>query len=166
MRDRLERARLVLTPHCQPEGGSQGVGVLDPLFFGPASGSVTVATPALRLRTACPVGHHVRVRWNVDPASRSTRQMVNVETLGSPSGAARRTRRRVASDQVAVPSLTGGGVRAASRRMRSRADASYVAFDPPPCRGSRTATPTRLNRATRWDTASPLLRPAARAAPW
>ena len=86
--------------------------------------AVTVATPALRLRTADPVGHQVRVRWNVYPAPWRTCQMVNVETAGNPSGAARRTRRRIASDHVAVPSASGVGVRAASRRMRSWADAS------------------------------------------
>src|SRR5205085_8729003 len=96
-----------------------GVRVLDQLFFAVASGSVTAATPALRLRTADPVGHHVRVRWNVYPAPRRTCQMVNVETLGNPSGAARSTRRRIVSDQVAVPSASGVGVRATSRRIRS-----------------------------------------------
>ncbi len=91
--------------------------------------------------------------------------MVKVETRGSPSGAARNARRRTVSDQVAVPSRCGVGVRAASRRMRSRAGAPYVGGWPPPCRGVTAASPSRLNRATRWDTASPLLRPTDRAAP-
>jgi hypothetical protein len=58
--------------------------------------------------------------------------MVNVETFGSPPGAARSTRRRMVSDQVAVPSASGVGVRAASRRIRSRAAASEVGVCPPP----------------------------------
>src|SRR5262249_61209682 len=107
VRDRLERAGFVLAPHRQPQRRGGGVRVLDQLFFATASGSVTVTTPALRRRTADPVGHQVRVRWNEYPALRSTCQMVNVETLGSPSGAARRTRRRIISDQAAVPSVSG-----------------------------------------------------------
>lgn len=58
------------------------------------------------------------------PAPCSTCRMVNVETLGNPSGAARSTRRRVVRDQVPVPSASGVGVRAASRRIRARAAAS------------------------------------------
>jgi hypothetical protein len=50
--------------------------------------------------------------------------MVNVEMAGNPSGAARRSRRRMVRDQVAVPSASGVGVRAASRGMRSRAGVS------------------------------------------
>jgi hypothetical protein len=47
--------------------------------------------------------------------------MVKVETAGSPSGAERRARRRVASDYMAMPSASGVGVRVASRKIRSRA---------------------------------------------
>jgi hypothetical protein len=50
--------------------------------------------------------------------------MVNVETFGNPSGAPRRTRRGIVSDQVAVPSVSGVGVRATSRGIRSRAAVS------------------------------------------
>ena len=46
--------------------------------------------------------------------------MVNVETLGKPSAAPRRARRNKVSDQVAVPSAAGVGVREASRKIRSR----------------------------------------------
>ena len=83
--------------------------------------------------------------------------MVNDDTFGNPSGAARRTRRRVASDQVAVPSACGMGVRAASRRMRSRTGVSSVVGWPPPCRGSSAANPSRLNRATRFGDGVPAL---------
>src|SRR5207237_7770777 len=121
---RLERPGLVGTPDLQSRPGCQPVGVLDQLFFAPVSGSVTVTTPALRRRRGCPVGHQVRVLWNEYPAARTTCQMVEVETWGRPSGAARRTRRRIASDQVAVPSRSGVGVRAASRRLRPRPSAA------------------------------------------
>src|SRR5262249_30018058 len=116
LRDRLERAGLVLAPHRQSQRRGGGVRVPHQLLLAAASGSVTAATPDLRRRVADPVGHPVRVRWNVYPAARSTCQMVNVETLGSPSGAARRTRRRIVSDHVAVPSAAAVGGRATSRR--------------------------------------------------
>jgi hypothetical protein len=54
--------------------------------------------------------------------------MVNVDTFGNPSGAARSTRRRMASDQVAVPSAAGVGVRAASCKRRSRCGSSGMPF--------------------------------------
>ena len=63
----------------------------------------------MRLRTAVPVGHHVRVCWYELPAARSTRRMVVVPTAGKP---ARRSARRSAdSDQVAAPSALRSGAR-------------------------------------------------------
>ena len=47
----------------RPIASPEAVGVLDQLFLGSASGSVTTAAPALRRRRAVPVGHQVRVRW-------------------------------------------------------------------------------------------------------
>jgi len=61
----LERARLIAASHGKPQRCGQRVGLLDQLFLGRASGSVTTTAPALRLRTAWPVGHHERVRWKV-----------------------------------------------------------------------------------------------------
>lgn len=52
--------------------------------------------------------------------------MVNVQTFGSPSGAARKTRRRIVSHHAVVLSASGIGVRSASRRIRSRAAVSQV----------------------------------------
>ena len=58
--------------------------------------------PALRLRCAVPVGHHVRVRWYELPASCSTRRIVLVPICGNL--ALRKLRCNVLSDHVAVPS--------------------------------------------------------------
>ena len=63
VRDRLVGPGLVGAPDRQPHRLAGAVGVLDQLFFGSASGSVTTAGPALRRRRALPVGHQVRVRW-------------------------------------------------------------------------------------------------------
>ena len=59
----LERAGLVAAPDGQAQRRPQRVGVLDQLFLAWASGSVTTAAPALRLRSARPVGHQERLRW-------------------------------------------------------------------------------------------------------
>ena len=59
--DRLERPGLVGAPDRQAHRLAEPVGVLDQLFLGSASGSVTTAAPALRRRRAVPVGHQVRV---------------------------------------------------------------------------------------------------------
>ena len=61
----------------------------------------------------------MRERWKLAPESRKTRRIVAVETLGRPSGAARSVFRRFESDQVAVPSALGVGVRAASAAIRA-----------------------------------------------
>ena len=60
LRHRLERARFILAPDFQAELRAQRVGVLDQLFLGSVSGSVTGTMPALRLRSTVPVWHHVR----------------------------------------------------------------------------------------------------------
>ena len=60
--DRLVGAGLVLAPDGQAQRFALGVGALNQGFLGVASGSVTVATPALRFRWAVPVGHQLRVR--------------------------------------------------------------------------------------------------------
>ena len=63
MGHRLERPGLVGAPdrqaHRLPQRGRRPRST----FFGPASGSVTTAAPALRRRRAVPVGHQVRVSW-------------------------------------------------------------------------------------------------------
>lgn len=58
--------------------------------------------------------------------------MVNVETVGRPSGAVRKAFFKRLSDQVAVPSRAGVGGRRTSRRMRAWAAAVYVGWRPPP----------------------------------
>jgi hypothetical protein len=61
---------------------------------------MTRTGPSVRVRSAVPVGHHVRVRWYALPASWSTRRIVVAPTCGNPS---RRSRRcSVERDQVAV----------------------------------------------------------------
>jgi len=100
-------------------------------LFTSVCGSTTVTTPALRLRCAVPVGHHVRVRWCELPASCSTRRMVLVPTCGK--SAVRRLRCKVLSDQVAGPVGTpiglslGSGHNASARTRRIRR--------PPPATG-------------------------------
>ena len=103
LRDRLVRAGLILTPHGKPYAFSDVVGEFDEPLFSSVWGSMTVTTPALRLRCAVPVGHQVRVRWYELPASCSTRRMVLVPTVGKLSR--RRVRCKVLRDHVAVPSV-------------------------------------------------------------
>jgi hypothetical protein len=50
--------------------------LLDQPFFASLPTSWTVTGPRLRLRTAVPVGHHVRLCCQLQPASLSTHQMV------------------------------------------------------------------------------------------
>ena len=63
IRDRLERPGLVGAPDRQLGRLAGTLGVLDPLFFDSASGSMTSAGPLFRWRIAEPVGHQVRVHW-------------------------------------------------------------------------------------------------------
>src|SRR3954449_11735698 len=55
MRHGLERPGLVLAPDREPKLGAQRVGLLDQPLFTAASGSLTRATPCLRLRLTTPV---------------------------------------------------------------------------------------------------------------
>ena len=68
------------------------------------------------------------------------------------------------SDQVAVPSTFRSGARCAVATIRARAAASYVGRRPRPAAISSAASPTPLNRRTRYVTACGLRYPAARAA--
>jgi hypothetical protein len=72
----LIRSGFVLGPQRQPQLRRLSVGILDQLFFAPASGSITVTTLPLRLRSTSPVGHHERVRPKRQPAARRTSRMV------------------------------------------------------------------------------------------
>src|ERR671916_1035551 len=90
MRHGLKRPGLVLAPDRQPKLGAQRVGLLDQLFFAAASGSLTRTTPCLRWRITTPVSHQVRLLCQLNPASCSVRQIVNVLTWGSPSSAWRK----------------------------------------------------------------------------
>jgi len=60
LRHCLERTSFVFAPDFQAELLAQRVGVLDQLFLGSASASVTGTIPAFRLRRTVPVGHQVR----------------------------------------------------------------------------------------------------------
>src|SRR5215203_1599307 len=120
---RLERAGLVLTPDREPKLRAQRVGLLDQLFLAAASGSLTRTTPCLRLRITTPVSHQVRLFCQLRPASCRVRQIVNVLTFGSPSGALRKAFCSRLNDQVAVPSGARCGVRAHSATMRCCASA-------------------------------------------
>ena len=55
-----------------PRLRSQRVGLFNQLFFASVSGSLTVTTPLLRFRRACPVSHQLRVRPHWSPASCNT----------------------------------------------------------------------------------------------
>src|SRR5690348_3603445 len=123
MRHGLKGAGLVLTPDRQPKLGAERVGLLDQLLFAAASGSLTRTTPCLRWRIATPVWHQVRLFCQLTPASCRVRQIVNVLTFGSPSGALRKAFCSRLKDQVAVPSWSRWGVRAHSARMRCCASA-------------------------------------------
>src|SRR5947208_1651110 len=90
MRHGLKRPRLVLAPDRDPKLRAQRVGLLDQLFLARASGSLTRTTPCLRRRVATPVWHQVRLFCQLNPASCRVRQIVNVLTWGSPSGAWRK----------------------------------------------------------------------------
>jgi len=139
LRNGLVRTCLILTPHGNPDGLGYSVGEFDEPLFTSVCGSTTVTTPALRLRCAVPVGHHVRVRWYELPASCSTRRMVLVPTLGkSPR---RKVRCKVLSDHVAVPSARQLGVRWAIATIRARALATYVGFRPRPVAMRSAARP-------------------------
>ena len=72
----LERARLILARQGDPARLRLAVGLLNQPLLASASGSWTVTRPPLRLRTAVPVGHQVRVRCQVQPDSLNTHQMV------------------------------------------------------------------------------------------
>ena len=98
--DRLVRAGFVHAPHGQTHAFPLGVGLLDQPFFALASGSWTLTSPRLRLRTTSPVWHQVRSRCQLIPASCSTAQIVYVLMLARPSGARRKARCKVFNDQV------------------------------------------------------------------
>src|SRR3989440_3794457 len=130
LRDGLVRAGLILTPHGNPYAFSDVVGEFDEPLFTSVCGSMTVTTPALRLRCAVPVGHQVRVRWYELPASCSTRRMVLVPSVGKLPR--RKVRCKVLSDHVAVPSVRRLGERCAVATICARAAAAYVGRRPRP----------------------------------
>src|SRR5215218_7666286 len=123
MRHSLKGPGLVLAPDRQPKLRAQRVGLLDQPLFTAASGSTTVTVPCLRRRVTTPVWHQVRLFCQLKPASCSVRQIVNVLTWGSPSGAWRKALCSRLNDHVAVPSCSRWGVRAHSARMRCCASA-------------------------------------------
>src|SRR3954470_5751881 len=104
MRHGLKRPGLVLAPDREPKLRAQRVGPLDQPLFTAASGSLTRTTPCLRWRIATPVSHQVRLFCQLRPLACSVRQIVNVLTRGSPSGAWRKAFCSRLKDQVAVPS--------------------------------------------------------------
>src|SRR3954449_5600161 len=118
MRHGLKRPRLVLTPDREPKLGAERIGLLDQPLFTIVSGSTRVTVPCLRRRVTTPVRHQVRLFCQLSPAACSVRQIVNVLTWGSPSGALRKALCSRLKDQVAVPSCSRCGVRAHSARMR------------------------------------------------
>lgn len=77
VRHRLERAGLVFAPDRQAKSGAERVGPLDQPLFAAASGSETATTPSrLRLRTATPVSHQVRLFCQPKPAPCRARPIV------------------------------------------------------------------------------------------
>ena len=119
LRNRLIRAGLVLAPERDAQRFRYAVGQVDEPLFLSVCGSITVTTPAFRLRCAVPVGHQVRVRWYELPAACSTRRIVLVPTHGNP--ARRSARCNVLSDQVAVPSVRRLGSHCAVTTICARA---------------------------------------------
>src|SRR3954452_15096368 len=100
MRHGLKRPRLVLTPDREPKLRPQRVGLLDQLFLAKASGSRTRTTPCLRWRITTPVSHQVRLFCQLRPPACKVRQIGNVLTRGSPSGAWRKAFCSRLKDQV------------------------------------------------------------------
>src|SRR3954469_17403779 len=92
MRHGLKGAGLVRAPDRQTKLGAERVGLLDQLFLAIASGSRTRTTPCLRFRITTPVSHQVRLFCQLRPPACKVRQIVNVLTRGSPSGAWRKAR--------------------------------------------------------------------------
>ena len=83
-------------------------------FFASVSGSLTVTTPLLRFRRACPVSPHLRVRPHWSPASCNTVQIVKVLRRPKRWGSLlRKARCSNCKDHVAVPSCAGRGFRRA-----------------------------------------------------
>jgi hypothetical protein len=72
----LERAGFVRTPEIQADACCRRVGLLNQLFLGAVSGSLTVSGPSLRMRSAVPVRHQVCSRCQVEMASCNTHQIV------------------------------------------------------------------------------------------
>src|SRR5712692_2749219 len=162
--NRLVGTTFVLGPDRQSESFPYFVCLLDEPLFWSASGSTTVTTPSLRLRTATPVSHQVRLSCQVKPASCSTCTTVNPLTSGSPSGAWRSARLSNSTDQVAVPSLSRSGGRRNSRTIRSRSPGPYLRRRPARGWSSSAARPWRLKRRTRAATESPTCHPTCQAA--
>src|SRR5829696_6238023 len=86
----LKRPGLVLAPDRQPKLSVQRIGLLDQPLFAAVSGSTRVTVPCSRRRVTTPVWHHVRLFCQLRPASCRVRQIVNMLTWGSPSGALRK----------------------------------------------------------------------------
>ena len=137
--DGLVRTGLILTPHGDTYGFGHSIGQFDEPLFTSVCGSTTVTTPALRFRSAVPVGHQVRVRWDELPASCSTRRMVLVPTVGK--FARRSVRCNVLSDHVAVPSERRLGDRWAVATILARALAAYLGLRPRPAAIASAANP-------------------------
>src|SRR5262249_27759170 len=72
----LIRPGFIIRPDRQPQLLTNGIGVLDQLFFASVSGSVTHTAPSLPLRNTRPVSHQVRLRPQRQPAPCSTARIV------------------------------------------------------------------------------------------
>ena len=101
-------------PACRPARSA---------FFGHRIGIADAHHTGLRVRITTPVSHQVRLFCQLRPPACKVRQIVNVLTRGSPSGAWRKALSSRLNDQVAVPSCSRWGVRAHSARMRCCASA-------------------------------------------
>src|SRR3712207_892752 len=123
MRHGLKGTGLVLTPDREPKLCAQRVRLLDQPLFTAASASPSVTVPCLRRRVTTTVWHQVRLFCQLSPAACRVRQIVNVLTWGSPSGARRKALCCRLKDHVAEPSGSRWGVRAHSARIRCCASA-------------------------------------------
>jgi hypothetical protein len=98
--DGLRGSRFVFLALDNPVGFRVLARQLDPSFFFGVSRSETMTVPLVRVRRASPVRHHVRVRWELSPASCRTSRIVSAAIWGRP--ALRRASRRNIHDPVTV----------------------------------------------------------------
>ena len=156
----LVRPSFVFHPNLRSHFFSQPVRFFDQFFLGVVCGSVIVTSPRFRFRATSPVLHQLRDFCHRYPASCKITQIRSVLISGNPSTAFLNAFCSVTNDQVLLPSFSGSGWWRTSAKVRSHSPALYFAFGVPPGCPWIARIPSRLNRPTYWDTASPDFLPA------